>query len=817
VRFAWSRPLAALAFYGFEGRPLLLDLRLSATRPPGEPLAQLALAEGTYTYGSFPVAGGWRRYRLLLPAAARNERTLSLSSTPFTPSGRDDRELGVALAELRVLALPPQAWSPVRFERALFLASFPPLIALACTALLPRRRTKHARPRAGLGTLGRVLRPSLAGLALLLAFLGALRPLDSSYLLPTIWLLPALLLALPWLPRLLRRAAALVRLRGWGLLAIGAGLAIALVGIALLRLERALPLGLGLLLLASALASLGLAGERFSYERVNAHVAGRKWEWLALLAITLAALALRLYRLDTLPLGLFRDEARHGLQALRIWQDASYRPIYVVYDAQLPALLFYLMAPLLGLLGPSPWATRLLPALLGALAPLALWWFARPIWGPRPALFAAASMAVGAWALHMSRWAFPVTLDPLLTLLALGLLWRALHAPASPRARDLTLGLLAGGCGGLAAYGYHSGRLAPLILAAAATIWLGLERRRWRAALPVLLAAAAGGLLALAPLLLFILSDTAGYMYRVERVSLFKDRLVGPHTPLGVLASNALRYTLMWHVAGDANARHNLPGAPMLDPLAGLLLVLGLWRALRRPARRATLLLLAWLGIGLLPGVFSGQAPHAMRSFHSFAPACILVGLGLAALLAALERGLVPTKIRARASARWPWALAAGLLAFSLAWSGRAYFVAYAESRAVYTRFNVVETKLGGALRELAAREDPRLRGYQLLVDEGMIRRDVFAYLAQGLDVGQCGQAGCLPRPEGRAILLIKGEASEAEHAEALWALGPGAALLGPGAHYPGGDEPIYWVYGVGPEAPYAYELLRARASAPGG
>ncbi len=118
---------------------------------------------------------------------------------------------------------------------------------------------------------------------------------------------------------------------------------------------------------------------------------------LALAAITLLALALRLNNLDSLPLGMRRDEARHGLLALRILNDPAYRPVYVPNIADIPALLFYLAAVPIRLFGAHPWTVRLIPALAGALTPLTLYFAARPLFGTRVALVAAALLAVSAF------------------------------------------------------------------------------------------------------------------------------------------------------------------------------------------------------------------------------------------------------------------------------------------------------------------------------------------------------------------------------------------------------------------------------------
>ena len=154
---------------------------------------------------------------------------------------------------------------------------------------------------------------------------------------------------------------------------------------------------------------------------------------LALSAITLLALALRLAGLDGLPLGMWRDEARHGLLALRILHDPSYRPVYVPNVADIPALLFYLAAVPIQLFGAHPWTIRLIPALAGALTPLALYFVARPLFGTRAALLAATLLAVSVWQISLSRLAFAATLGPPLTLLAIGLVWRALMSTTDDR------------------------------------------------------------------------------------------------------------------------------------------------------------------------------------------------------------------------------------------------------------------------------------------------------------------------------------------------------------------------------------------------
>src|SRR5207245_4198417 len=89
---------------------------------------------------------------------------------------------------------------------------------------------------------------------------------------------------------------------------------------------------------------------------------------------------------------------------------------------------------------------------------------------------------------------------------------------------------------------------------------------------------------------------------------------------------------LMFHVHGDDNWRHNLPGAPMLDPLTGALFVLGLVLVCRRPRDRAApTLLFAWLFAMLLPNLLSVEGvPHGLRSCGVLPAVALLAGIGMA-------------------------------------------------------------------------------------------------------------------------------------------------------------------------------------------
>jgi 4-amino-4-deoxy-L-arabinose transferase-like glycosyltransferase len=117
-----------------------------------------------------------------------------------------------------------------------------------------------------------------------------------------------------------------------------------------------------------------------------------KWQVWALLAILLLAAFLRLWKLDTLPPGLYHDEAYNGLDALSLinretfpifyegWElyaseahenrpvQESLNPVFFEGNFGREPVHIYLMALSILVLGPSSLAVRIVPALAGVLA-----------------------------------------------------------------------------------------------------------------------------------------------------------------------------------------------------------------------------------------------------------------------------------------------------------------------------------------------------------------------------------------------------------------------------------------------------------------
>ncbi|MBI2887141.1 MAG: hypothetical protein HYY02_08020 [Chloroflexi bacterium] len=413
-------------------------------------------------------------------------------------------------------------------------------------------------------------------------------------------------------------------------------------------------------------------------------------ELLALAAALALAAGLRFYGLDRLPEGLWYDEAAIGLEAQRVVADSSYRPVYASSTTS-PAAYLYLVAGAEALLSKTEAAVRAVPAGAG-LATVALGYLVgRSLWGPWAGLAAAGLFAAARWDLTFSRFGLQGATTPLLTLLAclLVLLSVSTGRLTAYGALGVALGLLPWF---YAANVFFFGVLGMFLLA------MTRARRGFLRAHGVGLVLAAGGaLLVMAPVLLHAAREPAVAFGRTQQVSIFKDK--DPPEAVSALGETLAKHLLMFNLQGDANGRHNLPQAPMLDPATGAAMLLGLVAALRRWREPLSAFLLSWLLLMLLPGVLSVEfeAPQALRSIGALPAALLLAVWGLERLHALVA----PYLSRAIAIVGG----AAGLMVV-VALNAGVYFGPQAADYASWSAHSGAESRVGRYLAEARSREE---------------------------------------------------------------------------------------------------------------
>lgn len=427
------------------------------------------------------------------------------------------------------------------------------------------------------------------------------------------------------------------------------------------------------------------AMERLARKVDKGHLPTRTYS-LALAAVVVLALVLRLVAFGSIPPGLYHDEAYNGLDALTVLQ--GWHPLWFPANNGREPFFVYLVALSVAVLGRTAVAVRAPALLLGTLTVPAAAFLGSSLFGRRVGLLTAAVTAIAFWPLHLSRVGFRAVALPLFLALALGFLWRGL---GSGRLREWALAGLFYGC---AFYTYLAARFTPVPLVALGVLSLWPLARLPRPAWRQLLLFAGVALLVAAPLLGFMMLHPEVLAGRAGQVSVFSPA-ISHGDPWGTLARHIGRALGAFFWRGDRIARHNLPGRPVFDPALGLAFLVGVAVAFRR--RGTGWFVLLWVGAMLLPTILAEDAPHFLRGVGILPMVFVLPALGLAAAwqwLAARGHQVVGA------------GLTAAILAVGLAATTSGYFGRYAHDRGVYYHFESGASEL--ALRINAFLEGAR-------------------------------------------------------------------------------------------------------------
>lgn len=336
-----------------------------------------------------------------------------------------------------------------------------------------------------------------------------------------------------------------------------------------------------------------------------------------LIGILLVAGFLRLNRLGAIPPGLYRDEAMDGCNALEALETGRFQVFYPEDNGR-EGLYINVAAGFVRVWGNRAWVLRLPAAIFGILTVWGVYQLAAELESVPAGLLAAFFLATSFWHVLLSRVALRAIGGPLFLVWGLYLLMVGL------RRRHLAIAILAGCVYGLGFYTYIAYRATPLLIAAV-LVW-GARRGGAKPAA----AFAAVALAVAAPLMFYFAGHPEAFGSRVSQVSVFQSA-----HPAAEIARNLWRTARMFFIRGDANWRHNYAWrAEIFWPVA-ILLVIGAGIALR--SRKA--LLAAWLVVGALPVVFSGEGvPHALRSLLMAPPVFILAAIGGQGLYTFLAR-----------------------------------------------------------------------------------------------------------------------------------------------------------------------------------
>jgi 4-amino-4-deoxy-L-arabinose transferase-like glycosyltransferase len=468
----------------------------------------------------------------------------------------------------------------------------------------------------------------------------------------------------------------------------------------------------------------------------------KRFVGILLLAVLLLATFFRFWRLDSMPPGLYHDEAYNGLDALSLNQGKTFPQFYEGWElyaadahAGRPAeerqfpiffegnygrepLHIYLMALSVFLFGATPFAIRAVPAAAGVLAVLTTFLAARALLNGRESavssnlvpLLAAATMAILYPVVHFSRFGIRAMVFVPVETMAVACFWWGINS-AKRKSDDKNalstwlLFLFSGFFLGLAIYTFAASRMLPLVWIIFVPLWFLQDRQAFRRHWLQIVGMAGTAFLTALPLLLFFLRYPYYFVFRIAYVAnKGKGAVEGkPWMTWMLNVGRVLRGLLLY---GETHLRHNLPGRPYLDPVQAVLFLLGLTSGLRQIVQIWIQFLFIWFTVMLLPSILSGDAPHFGRLSGAAAPIAILVALGAEWLYGKL-RDVTAPRLSVDRGKGVALVLVAFLFAVSALWTAWDYFGRYARHPDLASDFYLADWQLGEYAREEG--EDGRL------------------------------------------------------------------------------------------------------------
>src|SRR3989338_7086947 len=394
--------------------------------------------------------------------------------------------------------------------------------------------------------------------------------------------------------------------------------------------------------------------------------------------IILLCVFFRFHWITDFPLGLYPDEAMNGSNALEAIETGVFKIFYPENNGR-EGLFINIQALSVWYFGNTPWALRAVSAAFGSLTVFGILLlsyeivlilapprgasangFTSPLFFIRKKeilpILASFFVATSFWHINFSRIGFRAILVPFLSAFGMYFLLKGFR-----RGKILDF-VWAGIFIGLGFHTYIAFRLMPLVIALP-ILWYG-ARWFWEArnskfeirnnvqnsnatkyCTPCVIALFLLVTFVTAlPIVYYFLKHPGDLIGRTGQVSVF-----AASSPAYEFAKSNLATFGMFFARGDCNARHNLPCAPELNPIAGFFFAFGIMasiRALWRSRGRSFphLMLLWWALVMSLPATLSREGlPHALRAIGMIPPVFVLAGYGgyvfASLVLGALEKG----------------------------------------------------------------------------------------------------------------------------------------------------------------------------------
>ncbi|MDP3953711.1 MAG: glycosyltransferase family 39 protein [bacterium] len=366
----------------------------------------------------------------------------------------------------------------------------------------------------------------------------------------------------------------------------------------------------------------------------------RKHWWLILILVVAAAL--RFASIDSVPPGLYPDEAMNGNNALEALRTGDFKVFYPENNGR-EGLFINIQALSLSAFGNTPWALRLPSTIFGLLTVLGVYFLTREIFfyhrsKEALSLLATFLLATSFWHINFSRIAFRAIMAPATLVWGMYFLLLSFRRARLPGYLNRLFLPAAGGIiYGLGLHSYIAYRITPIIILAVLIFYFFQARKeRWLTQFyKTTVLFIVFSFLTFLPLGIYFAENPQDFLGRTSQISIFSSK-----SPISSLAINTLKTAGMFNVAGDGNWRHNIAERPLLFWPVGIMFLVGIISGVLALFKRtqesqatkekiAFFLLFIWFAAAALPVVISSEGlPHALRAILMAPAVFILASLG---------------------------------------------------------------------------------------------------------------------------------------------------------------------------------------------
>lgn len=385
-----------------------------------------------------------------------------------------------------------------------------------------------------------------------------------------------------------------------------------------------------------------------------------------LIIITCIAAFLRLYRLDTIPPGVNRDEASIGITAASILETGKdeYGRVFPLSfesfgDWKLP-LYIYTTIPFIKTMGRTELSVRLPSAILGIATVIVIYSLAQILFMSETiALLSSLSLALSPWHIHISRVESEAIVAVFLSVM--GVIYFITAVRAASHRYLVTSGIFLA----MTYYTYHGNHISTslLVIGLFAIFWKDvLKIPRWGIALGISLCIT-GTILALTLSAdhtkisgISIFGDPTVIHTQIELPRLMHDN---PNSIAAKLMHNRVTYAIVTisqnylrsygpeflFIKGGGNRAHNIQGYGNLHAIEALLLMLGfIWLTsnilIQKNNRlhKESKLIVWWILLGGIASAITKDAPHSNRMLMVVPSLAIAAGAGANLLIHSFPR-----------------------------------------------------------------------------------------------------------------------------------------------------------------------------------